>query len=103
MNDREYMDRVSLMMELLTKPLGDYAPKRRDFTVDYMGTDGGNYTQDMAAWVPKGTAEGSIIRVLLEPLEASGATVNFIAERDGNTVVVRYVSPELLRGVNVNA
>lgn len=103
MSSHEYMDRLSLMMELLTKPLGEYAPKRRDFTIDYTDAGGDNYTQEMTAWVPKGAADGSIVRAFLAPLEASGATVNLIAELSGDTFIVRYASPELLKEVAANA
>ena len=56
------------MVEALTGPLGDYAPRRRHLMVDYKNKAGTDFHQEVLVFHPNGATDESLVQSIKEQL-----------------------------------
>ena len=59
---------MAQMMDALTEPFGDYAPRRRHLMVDYKDKEGQDYHQEVLVLHPNGATDKSLVQSIKEQL-----------------------------------
>ena len=74
------MNDAARAMNLLCKPLGDYAPRVRRLIADYKDKDGVDLHQDLVVCHYRGVTDASLVESVRENLAAGGYTLTSLGE-----------------------
>ena len=85
------------MMDALTEPLGDAAPRRRHLMADYKDAGGRDYHRELMSWHSPGAADEALVGSVRAELAGRGYKLTALAERTaGGTWRVLYLAPGCL-------
>jgi len=84
------MERV---VDALTGPLGDYAPRRRHLMVDYKDKDGTDFHQEVLVLHPNGATDESLVQSIKEQLPGLTAIAELLPDDKWSAL---YIAPGYL-------
>lgn len=85
------------MMDALTEPLGDAAPRRRHLMADYKDAEGRDYHRELMSWHSPGAADEALVGSVRAELAGRGYKLTALAERAASgTWRVLYLVPGYL-------
>lgn len=86
---------MAQMMDALTEPLGDYAPRRRHLLADYKDKEGRNYHQELMTW--HNATDKALVESVKAEVARMGFTLSALLEyQDGSKVAALYIAPGYL-------
>lgn len=91
------LDDMARVMELLTAPMGAYAPRLRRLVVDYKDGSGADYNHDLLLLCPPEGTDKKLVEDIRDSLSGQGFTLTSLAEMAGDGVKVLYLHPQYLR------
>lgn len=84
---------VERVVDALTGPLGDYAPRRRHLMVDYKGKEGIDLHQEVLVLHPNGATDESLVQSIKEQLPGLTAIAELLP---GDKWSALYIAPGYL-------
>lgn len=88
---------MARVMELLTAPMGAYAPRLRRMIVDYKDSSGRDYHQDLMIWHNPSATDADLVENVRESLVQQGYTLSALGELlDNGGANVLYLMPGYL-------
>ena len=92
--DNIFSDMVQ-MMDALTKPFGDYAPRRRHLLADYKDKEGRDFHQELMTW--SNSTDTALVEAVKADMARSGFALSALMEyQDGGSVAALYIAPGYL-------
>ena len=93
---------VERAIDTVCAPLGEYAPKKRRFLVDYKDRNGDDFHEDLIGWHPLGMTDQSIVELVRSDLKQRGYELTGVMEfcEDGSQNTL-YLSPVVLREIMI--
>ena len=88
---------MAQMMDALTGPFGDYAPRRRHLLADYKDKEGRDYHQELMTWHSPNTTDKALVESVKAEVARMGFTLSALLEyQDGGKVTALYIAPGYL-------
>lgn len=84
---------MAQMMDALTEPFGDYAPRRRHLMVDYKDEAGMDFHQEVLVLHPNGATDESLVQSIKEQLPGLTAIAELLP---GDKWSALYIAPGYL-------
>ena len=88
---------MAQMMDALTEPFGDYAPRRRHLLADYKDKEGRDYHRELMTWHSPGATDKALVESVRAEVAQKGCRLTALAEcvEDGSWKAL-YLSPGYL-------
>ena len=87
---------MAQMMDALTEPFGDYAPRRRHLLADYKDKEGQDYHQELMTW--HNATDKALVESVKAKVARMGFTLSALLEyQDGGKVAALYIAPATWR------
>lgn len=64
---------MAQMMDRLTEPFGDYAPRRRHLLADYKDKEGRDYHRELMTWHSPGATDKALVESVMAEVAQKGA------------------------------
>ena len=90
---------IAQMMNVLTKPLGDAAPRRRHLIADYKDAGGRDYHRELMSWHSPGAADEALVGSVRAELVRRGYKLTALAERSQRDVEGPVSGPGVSGGI----
>ena len=88
---------MAQMMDALTEPFGDYAPRRRHLLADYKDKEGQDYHQELMTWHSPNATDKTLVESVKAEVARMGFTLSALLEyQDGGKVAALYIAPGYL-------
>lgn len=88
---------MAQMMDTLTEPFGDYAPRRRHLMADYKDAEGRDYHRELMTWHNPSATDKALVESVKSEVARMGFTLSALAEyQDGGKVAALYIAPGYL-------
>lgn len=86
---------MAQMMDALTEPFGDYAPRRRHLLADYKDKEGRDFHQELMTW--SNSTDKALVGTVKADMARHGFKLSALAEyQDGGSVSSLYIAPGCL-------